>query len=554
MISVPDNTYLSAELRASEDRYRGLFENSLNAIEALTRIAARLNAQLDLTTVLKTVCEETARALEAQVVDVLLYNPHDENIALAANFGLPPEYRERFNPVSAETFFKWIDRVGPTACSEDVQSLMSAPNRELMADFNIHGVAAGYMMRAGAVIGILAVLTIGEPRHFHETELTLFKGLADQAAQAITNAQLFENAERRLSQVQGLREIDRAIAGSFDLQITLNVVIEQVLAQLKVSAVDILLLNADTNRLEYAAGRGFYTSALKHTRLSLGQSYAGRVALERRTLVITDLKEADEFDRSPFLANEGFETYCGVPLVVKGKVVGVLEIFHRDPLQANVEWLDFLEALAGQAAIAIDSTHLFNGLQRSHTELALAYDATIEGWTRALDLRDKETEGHTQRVTEMTIRFAQTLGLSDPELVHIRRGALLHDIGKMGIPDSILHKPGPLTEAEWAIMRKHPVYAFEMLSPITYLRLALDIPYSHHEKWDGAGYPRGLKGGAIPLAARIFAMADVWDALRSERPYRARWPDAEAREYIRLQSGKHFDPHLVDVFLSILDR
>ena len=659
MISVPDNTYLSTELRVSADRYRDLFENSLNAIalheivmdtdgrpidyiflevnpafekftglstgqvvgkrvtevlpgiendgfieiygqvaltgkpihfeqfatplnkyyeitafspcmgrfaviftditerkqaEALTRIAARLNAPLDLTAVLRTVCEETARALEVQVVDVLLYNPHSGNIALAANVGLPPEYRERFTPVSAETFFNYIDRDGPVAWIEDVQTRMSAPNRELMVEFNIRSVGAGYMMRAGAVIGILAVLTTGEPRHFHPAELSLLKGLADQAAQAILNAQLFENAERRLSHMQGLREIDRAIAGSFDLQITLNVIIEQVLAQLKVSAVDILLLNADINRLEYAAGRGFYTAALKHTHLSLGESYAGRVALERRTWVITDLKAADEFARSPFLTSEGFETYYGVPLVVKGKVVGVLEIFHRAPLQANVEWLDFLEALAGQAAIAIDSTHLFNGLQRSHTELTQAYDATIEGWTQVLDLRDKETEGHTQRVTEMTIRLAQALGLSNAELVHIRRGALLHDIGKMGIPDSILYKPGPLTEAEWAIMRKHPVYAFEMLSPIGYLRLALDIPCSHHEKWDGAGYPRGLKGEAIPLAARIFAVADVWDALRSDRPYRAGWPDDEVREYIRLQSGKHFDPHVVDVFLTILDN
>ena len=208
----------------------------------------------------------------------------------------------------------------------------------------------------------------------------------------------------------------------------------------------------------------------------------------------------------------------------------MLEIFHRAPLNPDEEWLSLLEAVATQVAIAIDNAVLFADLQRSNLELALAYDTTLEGWSSALDLRDKETEGHTRRVTEMSVDLARAMGVSDAELVHIRRGALLHDIGKMGIPDSVLLKPGPLTEEEWKIMRKHPVYANELLSPIAYLRPALDIPYCHHEKWDGTGYPRGLKGEQIPLAARIFAVVDVWDALRSDRPYRGARHDEEIRK------------------------
>jgi putative nucleotidyltransferase with HDIG domain len=191
---------------------------------------------------------------------------------------------------------------------------------------------------------------------------------------------------------------------------------------------------------------------------------------------------------------------------------------------------------------------------RASARLSHAYDTTLEGWSRALDLRDKETEGHTQRVAELALRLGRALGLPQADLVHLWRGALLHDIGKMGIPDGILHKPGPLTEQETAVMRHHPVYAYDLLAPIEYLRPALDVPYSHHEKWDGTGYPRGLRGEQIPLAARIFAVVDVWDALRWDRWYRSAWTLEQTRQYLREQAGAHFDPHIVNVFLRIVDE
>jgi putative nucleotidyltransferase with HDIG domain len=239
-----------------------------------------------------------------------------------------------------------------------------------------------------------------------------------------------------------------------------------------------------------------------------------------------------------------------VPLIAKGQVKGVLEVFHRAPLEPGQEWLDFLEALAGQAAIAVDNATLFKDLQRSNVDLRLAYDATIEGWSRALDLRDEETEGHTQRVTEITVELAQRLGFAEEALVQIRRGALLHDIGKMGIPDTILLKPGKLTDEEWVMMRKHPQYAYELLYPIAYLRPALEIPYCHHEKWDGTGYPQGLTGEQIPLAARLFAVVDVWDALTNDRPYRQAWPAEKVREHIQSLAGTHFDPQVVSTALE----
>jgi len=365
--------------------------------------------------------------------------------------------------------------------------------------------------------------------------------------------------QRQFEQLTALRAIDTAINASLDLGLTLKIAIAQVTAQRGIDAASVLLLNPLTHNLEYKAGRGFRASAIERTSLRLGAGYAGRAALERHTIHFENVEESNHpYTRPDLFIEEGFITYSGVPLIAKGEVRGVLEVFRRTPFDyspnsnwtSESEWIDFLETLAEQVAIAIDNAQLFTNLQRSNFDLVMAYDATIEGWSKALDLRDKETEGHTQRVIEMTMKLARSMGVSETDMTHLRRGALLHDIGKIGIPDHILFKPGSFTDEEWAVMHMHPMYAYEMLAPINYLHQALDIPYCHHEKWDGSGYPRGLKGEQIPLAARIFTVADVWDALTSDRPYRRAWTESEAINYIREQAGKHFDPNVVNAFLE----
>jgi putative nucleotidyltransferase with HDIG domain len=361
------------------------------------------------------------------------------------------------------------------------------------------------------------------------------------------------NIQHQLERLSALHIINTAISGSLDIHLTLNIALEQIAKQLGVDAADVLLLNPYNQTLEYAAGCGFRTKDIEHSFVRLGEGFTGRAILDHETVRIPDLQlEIKDFKRADLLSDEGFAAYIGVPLIVKGEVKGVLELFHRTPLKSGKEWLEFLETLVGQIAIAVDSAQMFTSLKRSNLDLLLAYDATIEGWSKALDLRDKETEGHTLRVTDMTLLLARHMGVNEAELVHIRRGALLHDIGKMGIPDEILLKPGPLTDEEWVIMHQHPRYAFDLLMPIEFLHPALDIPYCHHEKWDGSGYPRGLKGVQIPLDARIFAVVDVWDALRSDRPYRKAWPEEKVRNQIKSESGTHFDPEIVDLFMGLL--
>ena len=372
-------------------------------------------------------------------------------------------------------------------------------------------------------------------------------------AQDITERKLAEiQIQQQIEQLSALRNIDQAIISNIDLYFTLNTILSEVSKQLQIDAAAILLLNADGTMLEYTAGRGFRMRSIETASVPVGESIAGRAARERRLIKIENLADqADDPHFATLLAEENFVFYCGVPLIAKGGIKGVLEVFHRVPVQPYPEWLDFLNILAGQAAIAIDNATLFSNLQATNQELVRAYDTTIEGWSRALDLRDRETEGHTQRVAELTLSLARSLDFPEEELIHIRRGALLHDIGKMAVPDNILLKPDSLTQEEWIIMRRHPQYAYELLKPIVFLAPSLAIPYCHHEKWDGTGYPRGLKSEEIPLIARLFAIVDVWDALTSDRPYRLAWSESDALTYIRGQSGNHFDPEVVDAFFRM---
>jgi response regulator RpfG family c-di-GMP phosphodiesterase len=379
----------------------------------------------------------------------------------------------------------------------------------------------------------------GEPKRFVGT------------AQDISERKLSEiQIRQQISRLTALRTIDHAITSSFDLRFTFDLFLSQVIAQLQVDAASILLLDPSGQTLEYRATRGFRNLAVKNTELSISKSHAGRAVTERHSIRIENLREEPSFSiMNSFLTDEGFVSYFAVPLIARDKVQGVLEVLHRNVFQPYPEWTDFLETLAGQCAIAIDNAMLFENLQKTNIELQQSYDATIEGWSHALDLRDRETEGHTRRVTEMALELAHIMGIEGEKLIHMRRGGLLHDIGKLGVPDSILLKSGPLTEEEWEIMRMHPQLAYDWLAPIPYLREAVEIPYCHHEKWDGTGYPRRLKGESIPLASRIFAVADVWDAVTSDRSYREAWSRETAIDYIRKNSGLHFDPKVVDEFL-----
>ena len=466
-------------------------------------------------------------------------------------------------PIGDDAFLQEIAQAGEIVLVEDARS-DPRTDKKMVEIFQNRTIVNIPINLFGKRLGTLGTGSFGDAgvRIPSPSEQRYLVALASHLALALDRIhvetlreQAEENLQRQLSHLRALREIDRAISSSFEIQYNLNILLMHAASELKADAAGILLLNPNLNQLEYAAGYGFRTRAIEKSRLQVNEGLAGRAVVQQALVRIDRLDEySEQFPRAALLSGEKFTCYYGVPLVAKGVVKGVMEVFHRSPLDPDQDWLDFLHTLAGQAAIAVENGQLFNNLQQTNFELLHAYDATIEGWSRALDLRDKETEGHTRRVTEMAIRLAQKFGLSDDVLKYMRWGGLLHDIGKMGVPDSILLKAESLTVEEEQIMRQHPVFAYEMLSPIRYLKsAAIDIPYCHHEKWDGTGYPRRLKGEQIPFSARIFAMVDVYDAITSDRPYRGKWEKDRAISYIREQAGIYFDPQVVEMFLRMVE-
>src|SRR5690349_5464753 len=522
-------------------------------LEAIASVSAKLRATKTLEEVLSCLLDEVIKLIEVEAGSIWLYDSTSELIELKTQRGWNEEYIGTSYKLG-EGIPGLVVNLGKAIVSREfrVDPQVTEDNRNQIPK-NIGG-ACVPLHAEESIVGVMFI-NVTLPRELTKGEIRIINALAEIGGNSIHRMYLHEQTVRQLERLAALRSIDLAISSVFDLQITLTILINEVIKQLNVDAASVLLTQAGSGRLEYVVGQGFYTHKIEATNQRIGEGNASRAVIERHVIEVPNLTSQDgQFMRAELLAEQGCVSYYAVPLITKGEVKGVLEIFNRSRLNPDREWLDFLETLGGQTAIAIENSILFQDLQRSNFELALAYDATIEGWSRALDLRDRETEGHTQRVTDLTLKLARKMGLSEERLVLIRRGALLHDIGKMGVPDQILLKPQELSEEEQQVMRQHPQLAYDMLEPIAYLRDALNIPYCHHEKWNGTGYPRGLSGTQIPLEARLFAIVDVWDAITTDRPYRKGWSKKKALKYIREQSGKYFDPKMVEIFLQEIEE
>ena len=517
-------------------------------LEAVNKLSETLRIAGTLDEMLPILASETLAMIDAAAVTIWLHDPVRNELCQVAASGFP-NLNVRLKPgegIAGQVFLAGQPHV----------------SREFKTDPRTHETARAQVPPnlAGAAlpirttretVGVLFVSVL-LPRELSPEQVQLLATIAEIAGITIHRMQLHELTERRLRRLAALQTVNLAISASLDLRVTLNILLDQVITQLPADAADILLFNPNTQQLESAAERGFRGADTKRA-VHLGEGIAGRAAIERQIVVVSDLKQTTGYGAGmPNSADDEFVACLAVPLLARGQIKGVLEIFQRAPHDPNQEWLDYLQTLAELAAIAINNAAQFENLGRSNVELGVAFDAVIEGWARTLEMLEREPHGHALRVADLTLRLVRELKIPEAQYVHIRRGALLHDIGKLNVPESILLKPDRLSAKEWTEMRKHPLYAYELLAPIEYLKPAVAIPYCHHEKWDGTGYPNGLAGEAIPLEARIFAVVDVWDALRSVRPYHAAWSPGKILQRIQTLAGTHFDPTVVAAFLKLI--
>jgi len=386
-----------------------------------------------------------------------------------------------------------------------------------------------------------------------ETNTQTTISICEISASSIKRGQKFDRTQLRLQHFGVLRDLDRSISQKENLISIFDLSMAYIMEQLGAHAVAVLLLNSSKDKLECIHGKGIQSIDFYRTSMPLDDCFKSQANISNYSKedLFRVFECRENCERAKMFADRGYATFYGAPLVINGEVIGVIEIFHQQTLIIDRDRNYFLETLASKIADAIANTGLFNDLLGSDIPLPLFDQNGLSNLTRALKLQSEETEVHALKAASTAAALAHSLGVGDNHLGSVKRGALLHDIGKLGIPEDILNKPGPLSGYEWNIMRRHPVYAYNLIKPIPSLKDSIEIPYCHHEKWDGTGYPRGIEGKDIPISARIFSVVDVWEALRSNRPYRSAWTDNQARNYIHQQSGSHFDPEVVNKFFEL---
>ncbi|RPI93222.1 MAG: HD domain-containing protein [Chloroflexi bacterium] len=456
--------------------------------------------------------------------------------------------------VDADSFIQWIAHwpPGPMLHSFPLHFLERVVQYAVPVTFQDHEdlVSGGVfpLLHAGRVIGLIGLLS-RQTDYFKPGTVAWINALT-----GFISDSFFQQENHRKDQEAVEHSICRILQASLDLQDPLPGVLALLASAVKADAITALRYNLALRRFDLFTTHGFNARAVARLKLHFETAPVDRMAEERQPIWIEDMlvSEPGTSPVSP-LAEEGFRSYLALPLIGHNDYLGLLEIVWRKTPEIPAWDTGFLARVAEQISLTMERSSIVRDLRRSNEGLISSYNAMIEGLSRALELRDIETEGHTRRVSVLMMRFGEHMQIPATQWDAIKQGALLHDIGKLGIPDAILLKPGSLTPRERQVMQQHAVYGYNILAPIINLRQTLDIALYHHERWDGSGYPYGLTGEQIPLVARLFAVADVFDALTSDRPYRSAWSHSQATEYLRDQAGRLFDPKIVELFLEIVD-
>jgi HD-GYP domain-containing protein (c-di-GMP phosphodiesterase class II) len=399
----------------------------------------------------------------------------------------------------------------------------------------------------GHVISLLALIS-DQTDYFCSSAISWIQALTE------TISYILFQLEEQNKKIQVEYSINRILQSRLDFKGAFKAIFEVLSDIVEADAAIALKYNPISQKFNLLGTHGLDKGAIAKIHLYSDSGLTKQVIDKGQAIQVDNMRVSDTGESfNDLFSQEGFQAYVTIPLINRNEFLGVFEVLWRDIYYADTWKLDVLQLVGESITFAMEHTAIVEELKHRNEELTSTYTSTIEGLSRALELRDLETEGHTRRVSDLSLRLAEHMQIPPDQRVFIQQGALLHDIGKLGIPDAILLKPGSLTPQEWKVMQQHPLYAYNILASILTLRQALAIPLYHHERWDGSGYPYGLKGEQIPLSARLFAVVDVYDALTSNRPYRSAWSRSEAVDYLHEQSGKLFDQRVVTHFLDLIN-
>ncbi len=388
---------------------------------------------------------------------------------------------------------------------------------------------------------------------FTESDLRLLSSIGEIVGMTVRSLRLIEMLRERVKWLEILHQINQQIGIEAKPEELYQILVDKAVEATSAESAALLIYDPDKNILQKEVACGWLGTVFDRP-LTPDEGISGKIFRTGR-LHLSPLISEDPLlipRNREFVPPDAAD--IGVPVVAEGRVLGVFHIAIKAPAPFDTEFVDIVEMFGSYTGIVIGRMQLIEALRDADRQMRKAYDETLEGWARAIGLRDDDTLQHTMSVVKIAIAIGKRLGLDPKKIEDLRRGALLHDVGKIGIPDAILRKPGPLNDKEAAIMQTHTSFGYELLRPINYLEGAFVVPYCHHERWDGTGYPRQLQGEDIPLLARIFAVADVYDAMTRDRPYRPAHSPQDAVDYVRSQSGRHFDPRVVGAFLAIVDE
>ena len=518
-------------------------ERSNARLAAILEIANAVSSSLELEKVLETVLQSATSLLNAQAGSLMLLNDEGTELRILTAVGLPEQIvRDTRVPVGTGISGKVAQEGKARLLLKGVRESSSLVDKKAQ---DIKSAICVPLKARDEVLGVLNVSGKKDGGDFSQAEMELLEILGSSVAFAIHNATLYERINRSAQQLSALFEIGNAINSSLERDTVLQEVLDRAIHLLNARKGSLMLLEEGGQELRIVVAHGLPTEIIATVRVPLGSGIAGGVAQEGKPRLLLRGERAS--DSGSAGKGGGFPSAISVPINIKERLIGVLNISDR-ATEDNFtdEDVELLMMMGNQAAIALENARLMADLHE-------LFVSSIKALANAIDARDPYTRGHSERVTEYSVRIAQALGIASQEIEFLRYAALLHDIGKINIPDHILNKPGKLTDEEFAIMQRHPAYGAQIMEPVKAFHHILPYMYHHHEKYAAGGYPSGKSGEEVPLAARIISVADAFDAMTSDRPYRKGFACEKALDELRRNSGIQFDPHVVDLFVHLVE-